>query len=61
MARQRLAEIQDVRGSLAGIPIVVVGKNLNICVVAVVVVIKYICNNIIAVHIFGNAPNSWSF
>ena len=58
MARQRLAEIQDVRGSLAGIPIVVVGKNLNICVV---VVIKYICNNIIAVHIFGNAPNSWSF
>ena len=59
MARQRLAEIQDVRGSLAGIPIVVAGKNLNICVV--VVVIKYICNNIIAVHIFGNAPNSWSF
>ena len=59
MARQRLAEIQDVRGSLAGIPIVVVGKNLNICVV--VVVIKYICNSVIAVHIFGNAPNSWSF
>ena len=39
MARQRLAEIRDVRGSLAGIPIVVVSTHLVVVAVVVVVVV----------------------
>ena len=35
MARQRLAEIRDVRGSLAGIPIVVVSEHVVVVVLIV--------------------------
>ena len=39
VAQQRLAEIRDVCGSLAGIPIVVVSPHVDVVVVVVVVIV----------------------